>query len=176
MPFTPFHMGLGLAAKAALGRHFSVPLYGFMQVAIDSEVLAGYMLRGDWSFHKITHTFAGATAVAAVTLLLLRPSLGLGMRLWNRATRAMPGGALHMEPRLSTLAATISALGGAWGHVLLDALTHSHMEPLAPMARGNPLDGKVSQRQVMGWCIRLAVIGSAAILARSLGRGRRHAQ
>ena len=173
MPFAPFHMGPALAAKVALGRHFSIPLYGFMQVAIDSEVLAGYPFRGDWSFHKITHTFAGATAVAAITLLLLRPSLGRGMRLWNRATRAMPGSALHMEPRLSSLAATISALGGAWGHVMLDAPTHSHMEPLAPMARGNPLAGKVSQRQVMGWCIGLAVIGSAAILARSRERRRK---
>ena len=173
MPFTPFHMGPGLAAKAALGRRFSVPLYGFMQVAIDGEVLAGYMLRGDLSFHKITHTFAGATAVAAVTLLLLRPSLGLGMRLWNRVTRAMPGSALHMEPRLSPLAAALSAFGGAWGHVLLDAPTHSHMEPLVPIAKGNPLDGKVSQQRVVGWCIGLAVIGSAAILASSRGRRRR---
>ncbi len=173
MPFTPFHMGPGLAAKAALGRHFSVPPYGFMQVAIDSEVLAGYTLRGDLSFHKITHTFAGATAVAAVTLLLLRPSLGQGMRLWNRATGTMPGNTLHMEPRISPLAAALSAFGGAWGHVLLDAPTHSHMEPLAPMARGNPLDGKVSQQRVVGWCIGLAVIGSAAILARSRGRSRK---
>ena len=172
MPFTPFHMGPALAAKAALDQHFSVPLYGFMQVAIDSEVLAGYMLRGDLSFHKITHTFAGATAVAAVTLLLLRPSLGLGMRFWNRTTRAMPGSPLHMEPGFSPLAATISAFGGAWGHVLLDAPTHSHMQPLAPMARGNPLDGKASQRQVMGWCIGLAVIGSAAMLARPRERRR----
>ena len=172
MPFTPFHMGPALAAKAALGDHFSIPLYGFMQVAIDSEVLAGYMLRGDLSFHKITHTFAGATAVAAVTLLLLRPSLGLGMRLWNRATRAMQGSALHVEPRPSPLAAAISAFGGAWGHVLLDAPTHSRMEPLVPIARGNPFDGKGSQRQVMGWCIGLAALGSAAMLARNRARRR----
>ena len=59
MPFTPFHMGPALVTKAVLGRHFSVPLYGFMQVAIDSEVLAGYPFRGDLAFHKILHTFAG---------------------------------------------------------------------------------------------------------------------
>lgn len=103
MPFTPFHMGPALVAKAALGRSFSLPLYGFMQVAIDSEVLAGYPFRRDLSFHKLTHTFAGATAVAAITLLLLRPSLGMGMRSWNRASRAMPGSPWHMEPRLSPI-------------------------------------------------------------------------
>ena len=62
-------MGPALTTKTALGRHFSIALYGFMQVAIDSEVLAGYPFRRDLAFHKILHTFAGATAVAALTLL-----------------------------------------------------------------------------------------------------------
>ena len=77
MPFTPFHIEPALAAKAVLGRHFSTPVYGFTQVAIDSEVLVGYPLRGDLSFHKLLHTFAGATAL---TLLLLGPAPVRGMR------------------------------------------------------------------------------------------------
>ena len=173
MPFTPFHMGPAVATKAVLGRHFSVPLYGFMQVAIDSEVLAGYPFRGDLAFHKILHTFAGATAVAALTLVLLLPALGRGMRWWNRSANAEPGGVWHTEPRPSPMAAVLSAFGGAWGHVLLDAPTHRHMEPMAPIARGNPFGGMVSQRQVMGWCIGLAVIGGAAILTRSYRNRRR---
>ena len=90
MPFTPFHMGPGLATKATLGRHFSLPLYGFMQVAIDSEVLAAYPLRRDLASHKILHTFAGATAVAALSVLLLGPGLGSGVRWWNQSTKAAP--------------------------------------------------------------------------------------
>ena len=167
MPVTPLHMGPALVTKAILGRHFSVPLYGFMQVAIDSEVLAAYPFRGDLGFHKILHTFAGATAVAALTLLLLRPALGRGMRWWNRSANAERGSVWHTEAQPSPMAAMLSAFGGAWGHVLLDAPTHSHMDPLAPIARGNPLSGMASQRQVMGWCVGLALIGSAAILARS---------
>jgi hypothetical protein len=89
MPFTPFHMGPALAAKAVLGRHFSIPVYGFTQVAIDSEVLAGYPFRGDLSFHKLMHTFAGATAAAALTLFL-RPALARGMKWWNGSTKAAP--------------------------------------------------------------------------------------
>lgn len=167
MPFTPFHMGPGLAAKAVLGRHFSIPIYGFTQVAIDSEVLAGYPFRRDLSFHKIMHTFAGATAVATLTLFLSRPAILPLMRWWNRSVRAAPGSKWHMEPRLSPVAAVLSAFVGAWGHVLLDAPTHSHMEPLAPVRRGNPLNGMASQRQVMVWCVGLAAIGGVAILARS---------
>ena len=167
MPFTPFHMGPALATKAVLGRHFSVPLYGFMQVAVDSEVLAGYAFRRDLAFHKILHTFAGATAVAALTVLLLRPALWRGMRWWNRWVHAEPGSVWHTEPEPSLMVTVLSAFGGAWGHVLLDAPTHSHMEPMAPIARGNPLEGMVSQRQVMGWCVGLAVVGGGVILARS---------
>ena len=98
MPFTPFHMGPALVTKAVLGRRFSVPLYGLMQVAIDSEVLAGYPFHGDLAFHKIMHTFAGATAVAALTVLLLRPALGSGIRWWNRSANAEPGSIWHAEP------------------------------------------------------------------------------
>ena len=35
MPFTPFHMGPGLAVKAVCGRYFSLVVFGFSQVAID---------------------------------------------------------------------------------------------------------------------------------------------
>ena len=44
MPFTPFHMGAGLALKAVAGRHFSVLTFGIAQVAMDIEPLVG-MLR-----------------------------------------------------------------------------------------------------------------------------------
>ncbi len=174
MPFTPFHMGPALAAKAVLGRHFSLPIYGFTQVAIDSEVLAGYPFRRDLSFHRVMHTFAGATAAAALTLLL-RPAIARGMNLWNRSTKATPGSPWHMEPQVSPLAAVLSAFGGAWGHVLLDAPTHSHMEPLVPIARGNPLNGMASQREIIGWCVGLAVVEGSAMLARSYLKGSRTA-
>lgn len=172
MPFTPFHMGPALLAKAVLGRHFSIPIYGLTQVAIDSEVLAGYPFRRDLSFHRVMHTFAGATAAAALTLLL-RPAITRGMKWWNRSAKATPGSPWHMEPRVSPLAAALSAFGGAWGHVLLDAPTHSHMEPLAPIARGNPLNGMASQREIIGWCVGLAVVEGSAMLARSYLKGSR---
>ena len=175
MPFTPFHMGPALAAKAVLGRHFSIPVYGFTQVAIDSEVLAAYPLRRDLAFHKVLHTFAGATAVAALTLLLLRPALGRGIGWWNRSANAEPGSVWHMESQPSTMAMVLSAFGGAWGHVLLDLPTHSHMVPMAPVRRGNPLNGLATQRNVLGWCVGLATVGGGVILARSYLKGSRNA-
>ncbi len=167
MPFTPFHMGPALAVKAACGRHFSVPVYAFTQIAIDSEVLLGFPFRGDLSYHKVMHTLAGGTAAAILALALLRPVIRPGARLWNRVTGAKAGSIWHLEPQVSPLTAIVSAFTGAWGHVLLDAPTHSHMEPLAPVARGNPFDGLVSHRRTMAWCVGLAAVGGGAMLARS---------
>lgn len=124
MPFTPFHMGPALAAKTLLGRHFSVPLYGITQVAIDSEVMAGYPLCRDMSFRKVMHTFLGATVAAALTSMFLRPAIRPAMRWWNRSVGAAPGSAWHMGSRLPPATAALSVFAGAWGHVLLDAPTH----------------------------------------------------
>ena len=176
MPFTPFHMGPALAVKAVCGRHFSIPVYAFTQVAIDSEVLVGFPFRRDLSYHKVMHTIAGGTAAAILALALLRPVIGPGARWWNRLTGARAESIWYLEPRVSVLAAIVSAFGGAWSHVLLDAPTHSHMEPMAPMARGNPLNGLVSHRRTIAWCIGLAAIGCGGMLVRShLGKrsGRR---
>ena len=166
MPFTPFHMGPALAVKAVCGRHFSIPIFAFTQVAIDSEVLVGYSFRRDLSYHKVMHTIAGGTAAAILALALLNPVIRPGARLWNRLTGARAESIWYMEPRVSASAAIVSAFGGAWSHVLLDAPTHSHMEPMAPMARGNPFDG-VSHRRTIAWCIGLAAVGCGGMLVRS---------
>lgn len=167
MPFTPFHMGPALAAKAVMGRHFSIPVYAFTQVAIDSEVLAGFPFRGDLSYHKVMHTLAGGTAAAILALAMQRPAIAPGARLWNLLTGARAESVWYMEPQVSRLTAIVSAFAGAWGHVLLDAPTHSHMEPLAPVSRGNPFNGLISHRKTMAWCVGLAAIGGGAILLRS---------
>jgi hypothetical protein len=39
VPFTPFHMGPGLAIKAVTGRHLSLLVFGVSQVVIDVEPL-----------------------------------------------------------------------------------------------------------------------------------------
>lgn len=166
-------MGPALAVKAACGRHFSVPVYAFTQVAIDSEVLLGFPFRRDLSYHKVMHTLAGGTAAAILALAMLRPVISPGARLWNRLTGTASGSIWYMEPQVSSLAAIVSAFVGAWGHVLLDAPTHSHMEPLMPIARGNPFDGLVSHRRTMAWCVGLAAVGGGGILVRSYLKRRR---
>ena len=72
MPFTPFHMGPGLAIKAVGGRHVSLLVFGFSQVAIDIEPLVR-IIRGDAVLHGFTHTYLGATLVALLAAAIGRP-------------------------------------------------------------------------------------------------------
>ena len=153
------------------------PLYGFTQVAIDSEVLAAYPFRRDLAFHKVLHTFAGATAVAALTLLLLRPALGRG---WAGGT-----GRLTLSPVAS---GTWSRNRRRWRwfcrRSAARGVTYCWMRPPIPTWnrwreswRGNVAERNnlASQRKVMGWCAGLAVIGGAELLARSHLKGSRTA-
>ena len=175
MPFTPFHMGPALVVKAAIPRYFNIPVFAFTQVAIDSEVLVGLPFRGDLTYHVVLHTLAGGTLVAVVAVLLLRPFIQPGARLWNYLIAAKPGSFLHLEPRVPLLAAIISGLAGGWSHVLLDAATHSDIAPFAPLVGGNPLFGLLSPLQAIALCLLLWAIGGGWILTLSYRR-RRHAR
>ena len=56
MPLAPFHMGPALVVKAATRRCFSIPVFAFTQVGIDSEVLVGLACRGDLTNHTVLYT------------------------------------------------------------------------------------------------------------------------
>jgi hypothetical protein len=91
MPFTPFHMGAGLAAKAAIDRHFSVLTFGVAQVAMDIEPLIG-MIRNSDVLHGPTHTYIGALVIGFVVMLvspfICRPIL----RRYNYEAHAIGAG------------------------------------------------------------------------------------
>ena len=172
MPFTPFHMGFALAAKAAARRYFSIPVFAFTQVAIDAEVLVGFIFPGDLTNHAVLHTLGGGALVTVLAVLLVRPIIQPGARLWNHLTKARPGSLLHMAPRVGWPAAVVSALAGSASHVALDAATHSDIRPFAPLAGVNPLFGLISPTQAMLLCILLWIIGGGAILALTYRRRR----
>lgn len=82
MPFTPFHMGPGLAIKAVSGRHFSLMVFGFSQVAIDIEPLVR-ITRGDALLHGPTHTYVGASLIAPVSVIVGRPVCQFFLNHWS---------------------------------------------------------------------------------------------
>src|SRR4051794_24235661 len=70
MPFTPFHFGLGIAAKAALSLTFSLALFIALQVVIDLESLYN-LAYGRFPVHRLLHTFLGATLLAILASVLI---------------------------------------------------------------------------------------------------------
>src|SRR5262245_22762510 len=87
MPFTPFHMGPGLAVKAIAGRHFILIVFGFSQIAIDIEPLIR-IVRGDAVLHGWTHTYLGATLVAIIAAVVGRPICRLIWESWTPDPRS----------------------------------------------------------------------------------------
>lgn len=147
MPFTPFHLGPGIAVKALTGERFSLTVFSFTQVLIDLEPLVR-LLRGDWVVHGFTHTLIGATLVAVVALLLGRPCCR-----WLL-------GWLHLPTAISWPAAASGAFGGAYTHVLLDSLMHADMRPLAPFSADNALLGLLSYQGIHLFCLFTALFGA----------------
>ena len=84
MPFTPIHLGPGLAFKAIGGRSFSFMVFGGAQVLMDIEPLVG-ILRGWPVLHGYTHTVLGALAIGTVAGIIGRPISDLALRVADRA-------------------------------------------------------------------------------------------
>ena len=173
MPFTPFHMGFALVAKATVSRYFSIPVFALTQVIIDAEVLVGLAFVGDLSNHAVLHNFAAAALVALLAVLLRRPVIQPGARLWNHLAQARTGSLLHMAPQVSLTATVVSALFGGVSHVLLDATIHPDMAPFSPLNHHNPFFGLLSTLQTILISLLLFAVGGGVILVLSY---RRHAR
>ena len=154
MPFTPFHLGPGLAFKAIGGRHFSFMVFGGAQVLIDIEPGLGLAL--GWPvLHGWTHTFAGAAVIGAIAGVAGKPASTRVLR-WLRI----------VHPPLTWTASFIGAFVGTFSHVLLDGLMHADMRPLAPWSEANPWFGWIPMERVYDGCVVAAVTGAVAVALR----------
>ena len=164
-------MGPALAAKAVAPRYFSFLVFGITQVAIDSEA-AFYLLTDDPPYHRILHTYLGATVVALLAVVIGRPLLGYVLRLWNRLVRADRESLHWIEPRVPLVAAASGALIGGYSHVLLDSFLYSDMHPIAPLSDSNAALNVLSTLEVYGLCLALGLLGAVALAAKWLWRRR----
>jgi hypothetical protein len=164
VPFTPFHMGPGLAIKAVAGRHVSLMLFGFSQIVIDLEP-AIRILRSDPFLHGFTHTFLGATLVALLSVVLGRP---VCQWLLDHC-RPDPDSALLSwlagSGRISWTAALSGAFLGAYTHVVLDSIMHFDVEPFAPITGANPLLRLVSVGWLHVFCVASGLAGAVGLVS-----------
>lgn len=157
VPFTPFHLGPGALFKAIGGDRFSFMIFGGAQILMDVEPLVR-ILRHDAVLHGLTHTIAGAFAVAGASVLL-------GVPITNMLIRGFT-----IASPITWAVGVISALVGTFSHILLDAIMHADMNPLWPFAYGNALLGLISVGTLHLVCVACGGIGTIAIALRALRR------
>jgi membrane-bound metal-dependent hydrolase YbcI (DUF457 family) len=155
MPFTPIHLGPGLAFKAIGGRHFSFMVFGGSQVLMDIEPLIG-ILQNKPILHGPTHTLLGALIIGGIAAVTGKPISSFVLKLLRS----------RHEP-FTWLAAISGALVGTYSHVLLDSIMHSDMSPWWPFAPGNPLLRIISVAQLHNVCFLAGVIGLIALAMRA---------
>lgn len=158
MPVTPLHMGPGLAVKALAGRHFSLMVFGFSQVAMDIEPLVR-IVRGDAILHGFTHTYLGATLVALVSVVVGRPVCQFLLRYWDPDPSSPFLNWLPNPKVISWLAALVGAFAGTYSHVFLDGIMHSDMQPFAPVLEGNALLHVISVDALHLACVLSGILG-----------------
>ncbi|KRA72937.1 hypothetical protein ASD78_15095 [Lysobacter sp. Root667] len=155
MPFTPIHLGPGLAFKAIGGRRFSFMVFGGAQVLMDIEPLLG-ILRGWPVLHGPTHTVWGALPIGLLAGAIGRPISAACLR------------SLRIPHAPFTWPASFAgALLGTYSHVLLDAIMHSDLQPVWPLSPANPLLRWISVDQLHLACMALGLFGVAAIVLRA---------
>lgn len=171
MPFTPFHMGPGLAVKAVCGRHFSLMVFGFSQVAMDIEPLVR-IVRGDLVLHGFTYTYAGATLLAVLSAAAGRPVCQVLLKAWKPDPSFPFQHWLRGPPVIAWPAATVAAAVGTYSHVFLDSIMHPDMKPLAPISSGNALLHVIPVEALHLGCVLAGALGATIVSARYLFRPR----
>lgn len=153
MPFTPWHLGPGLAFKALGGRRLSFCTFAASQVFIDVEVLIRIFANAR-PLHGYTHSIPGAVVVAAVTAAAVGPALMLLQRWRTGPGRSAPS----VWP-----AVWAGALVGTLSHVALDAIMHGDMRPFWPVSDWNPLL-RIGGMNVHDLCFWSGAVGGVAIV------------
>ncbi len=153
MPFTPFHFGLGLAAKALMPR-LILSLFVILQVITDLESLYN-LVYARYPVHRFLHTFAGATLLASLASVLV---LAVTLRLRDRSgLQGPPAGRV-----LKTLLAT--SLFATWSHVILDSIMHRDVAPFWPLSHFNPFLQVVGVGTLHFACLVLGFFGTVGIV------------
>lgn len=159
MPFTPLHLGPGLAIKGLIPRYFSLSIFAVANAAMDIEPLYR-MWRVEFPLHGVSHTLLGALVIAAAAATFGRP---LVETVWKLLARL--SGENERFP-ITPLQAWAGALLGTGSHLMLDAIMHGDMHPFAPLTEANPLLAYDWVLPMHLGCVLAGMAGVALILTR----------
>lgn len=150
MPFTPFHMGPGIAIKAVLQSSFSLMVFGWAQIVMDIQPLV-VMISGEGHLHGFSHTYVGATLLALFSALTGKylSEVGLFILGLNK----------QWQVKIAWWVVVLSAFIGTYTHVFLDSVMHHDVEPFYPFTTINQFQGLISVASLHKLCIYSGVAG-----------------
>lgn len=148
MPFTPLHMGPGIAIKVIMQRRFSLMVFGWSQIVMDIEPLVA-MMRDKGELHGLSHTVLGATVLGLLSAISGKYLGEVGLRIIREPSH------LPIHWKISFLSAFI----GTYSHILLDSIMHAEMMPGRPFSTVSPLYGIISIDTLHMLCFGSAAIG-----------------
>ena len=111
MPFTPFHMGPGILAKAMLQGGFSLMVFGWTQIVMDLQPLVA-IITGEGHLHGFTHTYIGSSLIAVFSAVTGKYTAELALIMIYKNIQQV----INIRWRVAYLSAFI----GAYSHVILD--------------------------------------------------------
>lgn len=156
MPFTPFHMGPGIAVKALLQGSFSLMVFGWAQIVMDIQPLV-VMLTGEGHLHGFSHTYVGAILLAVFSALSGKylSEVGLFVLGLNK----------QWQVKIAWWVSFISAFTGTFSHVFLDSVMHSDVEPFFPITTSNNFLGLISVQALHKFCLYSGLVGGTLYFA-----------
>ena len=158
MPFTPLHIGPGMAVKAIAQDKFSLIIFGWAQILVDLQPLV-VVLTHEGQIHGVTHTFVGGAVLGAAAAASGKPMGVVLLNLFRKKEKP--------PIRISWKTAWWSGLVGGLSHVLLDGLIYPDMSPFWPFVQGTRMDIFTS-RGMTAFCI---FSGLAGLLVYFVSRG-----
>lgn len=150
MPFTPFHMGVGIFIKAILQGSFSLMVFGWSQIVMDIQPL-WVLIIGEGHLHGFSHTYVGCSLLAIVAALSGKYLAEFGLKL------------LHISQSPITLSwwvSFLSAFIGCFSHVFLDSIMHADVQPFYPVALHNPFWRLISVEALHKFCVYSGLVGA----------------
>lgn len=151
VPFTPFHLGLGLGIGLPLRRYLHAPTFILANIIVDVEPFLVLSLGLKCPLHGYLHTFLLAMLVGLV--------FGYVMFLLERFVQPLYK-IFQIETANSLSLKSFVAAGilGTGLHVLLDAPLYSDIMPFYPVTV-NPLYNPALTLEIYGLCVLMGAFG-----------------
>ena len=156
MPFTPFHLGPGLALGLLLRKYLHAPTFLLSSVIVDVEPFLVLFLGLRYPLHGYLHTF-----VLAIPIGLL-----LGCAVFLLEKFLQPLYRIFLLEAGSSLRLKSFVVAGGIGtglHVLLDAPLYADIMPFYPITT-NPFFAPSLALEIYSLCVWMGVFGIAYYL------------